>query len=338
MKEDDFPELSIVVPVYNEQENLDDLVAAINAAMQDVKEGYEVVLVDDGSTDQSFEIMKRLAQENPKIRVIRFGINYGQTAAISAGFNHSRGRILITMDADLQNDPADIPALIQKMEEGWDVVSGWRKNRFDKFFTRRLPSMMANRLISYITGLKLNDYGCTLKAYRGDVARRIELYGEMHRFIPALARWTGASVTEMVVQHHPRKKGISKYGISRTLRVLLDLFVVKFLMTYSTQPIQIFGGLGLLTFFISMITAGLVIFLRVFAGVDMSGNPLLYASLSGFMLSVNLLLLGLIAEMLARTYHESQRKPIYVVKEIIQYSHSGLLSQMKENGLPASRK
>jgi glycosyltransferase involved in cell wall biosynthesis len=338
MKQEDFPELSIVIPVYNEEDNVEDLIAAINSAVRDYKEDYEIVLVDDGSTDESFKILKNLAQENPKIRVIRFGINYGQTAAISAGFNHSRGRILITMDADLQNDPNDIPALIQKMEEGWDVVSGWRKNRFDRFLTRRLPSMMANRLISYITGLKLNDYGCTLKAYRGDVARRIELYGEMHRFIPALARWLGASVTELVVQHHPRKKGISKYGISRTLRVLLDLFVVKFLMTYSTQPIQIFGGLGLLTFFISLITAGIVIFLRIFAGVDMSGNPLLYASLSGFMLSVNLLLLGLIAEMLARTYHESQRKPIYVVKEIIQYSPSELLSQMKADGLPASRK
>jgi glycosyltransferase involved in cell wall biosynthesis len=338
MKQEDFPELSIVIPVYNEEDNLEDLIAAITSAMRDFKEDYEIVLVDDGSTDQSFKILKNLAQDNPKMRVIRFGINYGQTAAISAGFNHSRGRILITMDADLQNDPNDIPALIQKMEEGWDVVSGWRKNRFDRFLTRRLPSMMANRLISYITGLKLNDYGCTLKSYRGDVARKIELYGEMHRFIPALARWTGASVTEMVVQHHPRRKGISKYGISRTLKVLLDLFVVKFLMTYSTQPIQIFGGLGLLTFFISIITAGIVIFLRIFAGVDMSGNPLLYASLSGFMLSVNLLLLGLIAEMLARTYHESQRKPIYVVKEIIQFSPSELLSQMEEDGLPASRK
>jgi glycosyltransferase involved in cell wall biosynthesis len=338
MKEEDFPELSIVVPVYNEQENVEDLIAAITSSMENFKEDYEIVLVDDGSTDDSFEIMKRLAQDNPRMRIIRFGINYGQTAAISAGFNHSRGRILITMDADLQNDPQDIPALIQKMEEGWDVVSGWRKNRFDRFLTRRLPSMMANKLISYITGLKLNDYGCTLKAYKGDVARRIELYGEMHRFIPALARWTGASVVEMIVQHHARRKGISKYGISRTLRVLLDLFVVKFLMTYSTQPIQIFGGLGLLTFFISIITAAIVILLRVFAGVDMSGNPLLYASLSGFMLSVNLLLLGLIAEMLARTYHESQRKPIYVVKEIIQYTPSELLSEIAEDGLPASRK
>ncbi|HSE42097.1 MAG TPA: glycosyltransferase family 2 protein, partial [Acidobacteriota bacterium] len=182
MKEGDLPELSIVVPVYNEQENLEDLIAAINSAMENFKDDYEIVLVDDGSTDDSFEILKRLARNNPRMRVIRFGINYGQTAAISAGFNHSRGRILITMDADLQNDPQDIPALIQKMEEGWDVVSGWRRNRFDRFLTRRLPSMMANKLISYITGLKLNDYGCTLKAYKGDVARRIELYGEMHRF------------------------------------------------------------------------------------------------------------------------------------------------------------
>ncbi len=338
MKEEDFPELSIVVPVYNEEDSLEDLVVAITAAMQDFKEDYEIVLVDDGSTDQSFEILKRLAKENSKLRVIRFGINYGQTAAISAGFNHSRGQVLITMDADLQNDPADIPALIQKMDEGWDVVSGWRKNRFDTFLTRRLPSMMANRLISYITGLKLNDYGCTLKAYRGDVARRIELYGEMHRFIPALARWMGASVTEMVVQHHPRKKGISKYGISRTLRVLLDLFVVKFLMTYSTQPIQIFGGLGLLMFLISFLTLGIVLALRIFAAVDMSGNPLLYASFTGFTLGVVLLLMGLNAEMQARTYHESQRKPIYVVKEIIQYSHSGLLSQMEEDGVSASGK
>jgi glycosyltransferase involved in cell wall biosynthesis len=261
MKEKSFPDLSIVVPIYNEEENVDDLIAAITAAMQDYTDSYEVVLVDDGSTDRSFEILKRHAVTNPKIRVIRFGINYGQTAAISAGFHNARGRILVTMDADLQNDPTDIPRLIEKMQEDWDVVSGWRKDRFDKFLTRRLPSMMANHLISYITGLKLKDYGCTLKAYRSDVAKRIELYGEMHRFIPALARWGGASVSEIVVKHHPRKKGISKYGISRTLRVLLDLFVVKFLMTYSTQPIQIFGGLGLLIFFLSVILLGVVVVL-----------------------------------------------------------------------------
>jgi len=337
MNENEFPDLSIVVPIYNEEENVEDLVAAITAAMQDYTDSYEVVLVDDGSTDRSFEILKRLAMNNPKVRVIRFGINYGQTAAISAGFHHARGRILITMDADLQNDPTDIPMLIEKMQEDWDVVSGWRKDRFDKFLTRRLPSMMANHLISYITGLKLKDYGCTLKAYRSDVAKRIELYGEMHRFIPALARWGGASVTEIVVKHHPRKKGTSKYGISRTLRVLLDLFVVKFLMTYSTQPIQIFGGLGLLIFFLSVILLGVVVVLRVFADVDMSGNPLLYVSLTGIMLSVVFLFMGLQTEMQVRTYHESQRKPIYVVKEIVEYSEPQRLVEVEANGLPASR-
>ena len=336
MKENSFPDLSIVVPIYNEEDNVADLVAAITAAMQDYTDSYEIVLVDDGSTDQSFQILKRHAMANSKIRVIRFGINYGQTAAISAGFHHARGRILVTMDADLQNDPTDIPMLVEKMQEDWDVVSGWRKDRFDKFFSRRLPSMMANQLISYITGLKLKDYGCTLKAYRSDVAKRIELYGEMHRFIPALARWGGASVTEMVVKHHPRKKGISKYGISRTLRVLLDLFVVKFLMTYSTQPIQIFGGLGLLMFFLSVILLGVVVVLRVFADVDMSGNPLLYVSLTGVMLSVVFLFMGLLAEVLVRIYHESQRKPIYVVKEIIEDQTEPLI-EMEPNGLPASR-
>jgi glycosyltransferase involved in cell wall biosynthesis len=336
MKENSFPDLSIVVPIYNEEENVDDLIAAITAAMQDYTDSYEVVLVDDGSTDRSFEILKRHTVTNPKIRVIRFGINYGQTAAISAGFHHARGRILVTMDADLQNDPTDIPMLIEKMQEDWDVVSGWRKDRFDKFLTRRLPSMMANHLISYITGLKLKDYGCTLKAYRSDVAKRIELYGEMHRFIPALARWGGANVSEVVVKHHPRKKGISKYGISRTLRVLLDLFVVKFLMTYSTQPIQIFGGLGLLIFFLSVILLGIVVVLRIFANVDMSGNPLLYVSLNGFVMSVVFLFMGLQTEMQVRTYHESQRKPIYVVKEIAEYQTEALI-EMEPNGLPASR-
>jgi glycosyltransferase involved in cell wall biosynthesis len=338
MKDNSFPDLSIVVPIYNEEDNVDDLIAAISAAMQDYTDNYEVVLVDDGSTDQSFSMLKRHAVSNPKIRVIRFGVNYGQTAAIAAGFHHARGRILVTMDADLQNDPTDIPMLIEKMQDDWDVVSGWRKDRFDKFLTRRLPSMMANHLISYITGLKLKDYGCTLKAYRSDVAKRIELYGEMHRFIPALARWGGASVTEMVVKHHPRKKGTSKYGISRTLRVLLDLFVVKFLMTYSTQPIQIFGGLGLLVFFLSVILLGIVVVLRVFANVDMSGNPLLYVSLTGVMLSVVFLFMGLQTEMQVRTYHESQRKPIYHVKEIVEDLEVESIPEIQESRLPASRK
>jgi glycosyltransferase involved in cell wall biosynthesis len=330
-------DLSIVVPVYNEEENITDLISAITAAMRDYSESYEIVLIDDGSTDDSFVLLKALARKDPHIRLIRFGVNYGQTAALSAGFHHATGKIVVTMDADLQNDPSDIPALIEKIGEGYDVVSGWRKERFDRWLTRRLPSVLANRLISYITGLRLRDYGCTLKAYRCEIIRHIELYGEMHRFIPALARWAGASVVEVVVKHHPRKKGQSKYGISRTMRVLLDLFVVKFLMTYSTQPIQIFGGLGLLCLFLSILTLAVVVALRIFAEVDMSGNPLLYASFTGIMLSVMLVLLGLNAEMQARTYHESQRKPIYVVREVIHYPELPSLSEIEAEQFPMTR-
>lgn len=337
MIENNRMDLSIVVPVYNEEESVADLIASITQAMQGYIDDYEILLVDDGSTDRSFAILKDLAKQNPHIRVIRFGINYGQTAALSAGFHHAKGKILITMDADLQNDPTDIPLLIDRINEGFDVVSGWRKNRFDRFWTRKLPSMMANRLISYITGLHLRDYGCTLKAYRREIIRHIDLYGEMHRFIPALARWAGASVTEVVVKHHPRKKGKSKYGISRTLRVLLDLFVVKFLMTYSTQPIQIFGGMGLLCFFLSLFMLAVVVGLRIFAGVDMSGNPLLGASFTGIMLSVMLILMGLNAEMQARTYHESQRKPIYVVREMVHYPEIESLTEVNEGEFPLTR-
>jgi len=337
MIENNRMDLSIVVPVYNEEESVADLISSITQAMQGYIDNYEILLVDDGSTDHSFAILKDLAKRDPHIRVIRFGINFGQTAALSAGFHHAKGKILITMDADMQNDPTDIPLLIDRINEGFDVVSGWRKNRFDRFFTRKLPSMMANRLISYITGLQLNDYGCTLKAYRREIIRHIDLYGEMHRFIPALARWAGASVTEVVVKHHPRKKGKSKYGISRTLRVLLDLFVVKFLMTYSTQPIQIFGGMGLLCFFLSLFMLAVVVGLRIFAGVDMSGNPLLGASFTGIILSVILILLGLNAEMQARTYHESQRKPIYVVRDMIHYPEIESLTEVNEGEFPLTR-
>jgi glycosyltransferase involved in cell wall biosynthesis len=337
IKEDKQVELSIVVPLFNEEENIHDLIAAITSSMRDYTDNYEVVIVDDGSTDNSFPLLKELARNNSHLRIVRFGINYGQTAALSAGFHHAKGNIIITMDADLQNDPADIPLLVQKIQEGYDVTSGWRKNRQDNWLRRRLPSMVANSLISNITGLHLRDYGCTLKAYKREIIRHIELYGEMHRFVPALARWAGATITEVVVSHHPRKKGKSKYGLSRTLRVLLDLFVVKFLMTYSTQPIQIFGGLGLLCFLISALTLSVVVALRLFAGVDMSGNPLLYASFTGFMLSVMLLLMGLNAEMQARTYHESQRKPIYVVRELVHYPELPELDPIHTEQFPLTR-
>jgi glycosyltransferase involved in cell wall biosynthesis len=337
IKEDKQVELSIVVPLFNEEENVPDLISAITSSMRDYTDNYEVVLVDDGSTDNSFPLLQELARNDAHLRIIRFGINYGQTAALSAGFNYAKGNIIITMDADLQNDPADIPLLVQKIQEGYDVASGWRKNRQDDWLRRRLPSMLANSLISNITGLHLKDYGCTLKAYKREIIRHIELYGEMHRFVPALARWAGATIAEVVVSHHPRKKGKSKYGLSRILRVLLDLFVVKFLMTYSTQPIQMFGGLGLLCFLISALTLGVVVALRLFASVDMSGNPLLYASFTGFILSVMLLLMGLIAEMQARTYHESQRKPIYVVKEVVHYPELPELDPIHTEQFPLTR-
>jgi glycosyltransferase involved in cell wall biosynthesis len=330
-------DVSVVVPLYNEAENIPDLISSITAAMHGFTESYEIVLVDDGSTDNSFVLLKSLAQRDPHIRLIRFGINYGQTAALAAGFHHAKGKVIVTMDADLQNDPSDIPLLMEKIQEGYDVVSGWRKERHDSFWSRRLPSVAANRVISYITGLKLRDYGCTLKAYRREIIRHIQLYGEMHRFIPALARWAGASVTEIVVKHHPRTKGQSKYGLSRTLRVMLDLFVVKFLMTYSTQPIQIFGGLGLLCLFLSFLTFAVVLGLRIFAGVDMSGNPLLYASFTGIMLSVMLLLMGLNAELQARTYHESQKKPIYVVREIVHFPEISSLTEIDADQFPMAR-
>lgn len=337
MKEDKKINLSIIVPLYNEEENVVDLISAITDAMDRYTDSYEVVVVDDGSTDGSFRLLNEFARQDPHLRIIRFGINYGQTAALSAGFHHAKGKILITMDADLQNDPNDIPALVQKIDEGYDVACGWRKDRQDAWLKRRLPSMTANWLISQITGLHLRDYGCTLKAYKREIIRHIELYGEMHRFIPALARWAGARLDEVVVAHHPRRKGKSKYGLSRTLRVLLDLFVVKFLMTYSTQPIQIFGGLGLLCLLISALTFVVVLGLRLFANIDMSGNPLLYASFTGFMLSVMLLLMGLIAEMQARTYHESQRKPIYVVREVLHYPEIPDPHPIESEQFPLSR-
>lgn len=337
MNEDQRLNLSIVVPVFNEEESIVEQMNLIREALRGYTDSYEVLLIDDGSTDDSYALMKTLAQQDSHIRVIHFGINFGQTAGLAAGFHEAMGRIIITMDADLQNDATDIPMLVQKIHEGYDVVSGWRKDRHDRWLTRKLPSMAANRLISYITGLRLNDYGCTMKAYRREIIRHIDLYGEMHRFIPALARWAGAKVTEVVVKHHPRRKGKSKYGISRTLRVLLDLFVVKFLMTYSTQPIQIFGGLGLLCFFLSIFVFGLTIALRIFARVDMSGNPMLYASFTGIMLSVMLVLLGLNAEMQARTYHESQRKPIYVIREMIHYPEMESLKEISAEQFPVTR-
>ncbi|NLZ03686.1 MAG: glycosyltransferase family 2 protein [Phycisphaerae bacterium] len=309
-------ELSVVVPLLDEQENLRPLYDQIRQAL-DGRYAYEIIFVDDGSTDGSFQVLEEFHDADPNVRVIRFRKNFGQTAALSAGFSHARGGIVIAMDADLQNDPADIPMLVAKLREGYDVVSGWRKQRHDKALTRRLPSRMANWLISKITGVKLHDYGCTLKAYRREVLAQTKLYGEMHRFIPALASWSGAQIAECVVNHRPRTAGVAKYGLGRTWKVILDLITVKFLGSFSTKPIYIFGGLGGLMALFAFLLGLMVISQKVNAGVDMSGNPLLLLTAVLFLTTIQFILMGLLAELLVRTYHESQNRPTYVIREIL---------------------
>jgi glycosyltransferase involved in cell wall biosynthesis len=311
------PQISVVAPLLNEQENIKPLHDQITETLAGKYE-YEMIFVDDGSTDNSFEILAELQKADPHVRVLRFRKNFGQTAALSAGFTHCRGEIIIALDADLQNDPADIPKMIDKLDEGFDVVSGWRKKRHDKFITRLLPSKMANWLISRITGVGLHDFGCTLKAYRKEVLDATNLYGEMHRFIPAHASWSGAKIAEIVVNHRPRIAGEAKYGLARTWKVILDLITVKFLGSYSTKPIYIFGGLGLLSSLGAVIFGLIVIYEKFAHSADMSGNPLLILTAVLIISTVQFILMGLLAELLVRTYHESQNRPTYVIKEILE--------------------
>lgn len=308
---------SIVVPIYNEQDNIDELYLTITNALDCIDTHYEIIMVDDGSVDGSFSTLQRIAARDTRLKIIRFRRNFGQTAAMSAGFDAASGNIIIPMDGDLQNDPADIPRLIEKLNEGYDVVSGWRRERKDTFITRKIPSRLANALISHLTGVHLHDYGCTLKAYRREVLDGINLYGEMHRFVPALASQIGAKVAELPVNHHPRLHGTSKYGISRTLRVILDLMTVKFLLTYSTKPIQLFGKWGVYTLMAGFGSGAMTIYMKVFEHLSMNRNPLLI--LTGFLLfmGVQFIVMGLLGELNARTYYEAQGKPIYVVKDRI---------------------
>lgn len=309
-------EVSVVAPLFNEQDNIEPLYQQITEALAD-KYDYEIVFVDDGSTDRSFEILKRLQKDDSRVLVIRFRRNFGQTSAMSAGFDYAHGDIIIAIDADLQNDPADIPDMIDKLKEGYDVVSGWRKKRHDNALTRRLPSVIANWIISRITGVKLHDYGCTLKAYRRKIISETKLYGEMHRFIPALASWNGARICETVVNHRPRTAGAAKYGLGRTFKVILDLITVKFLGSFSTKPIYVFGGLGLLTGTGAMLSGLLVLYQKLAHGFSMNRNPLLYLTALLITATIQFILMGLLAEMLVRTYHESQNRPTYVVGEIL---------------------
>ena len=308
--------VSIVIPVYEEEESLPHLYRSIKDVMDSLGRKYEIIFVDDGSKDGTFRVLESFQEKDPAVVVVSFRRNFGQTAAMAAGFEYAQGDIIVTMDADLQNDPADIPKLLEKMK-GHDVVSGWRKKRQDKFISRRLPSMMANGLISRVTGVRLHDYGCTLKAYRKEVIKNVRLYGEMHRFIPAIASWVGASITEVETNHRPRKFGKSKYGISRTIRVVLDLITVKFLQSFSTRPIHAFGPGGLLLGFIGFLIALYLSFEKLVMGESIGGRPLLFLSVLMMILGVQLVIMGLLGEMLARVYHESQGKPIYTVRKVL---------------------
>jgi glycosyltransferase involved in cell wall biosynthesis len=310
-------QVSVVVPLLNEQDNIGPLYEQITNALTD-KYDYETIFIDDGSSDGSFTILADLHKADARTRVIRFRKNYGQTAALSAGFAHARGRIIVAIDADQQNDPADIPGMIDKLDDGFDVVSGWRKNRHDNAITRLLPSRVANWLIARITGVRLHDFGCTLKAYRREVLAETKLYGEMHRFIPALASWSGADIAEMVVNHRPRTAGAAKYGLGRTVKVVLDLITVKFLGSFSTKPIYIFGGLGLISALGAVLSGLAVLYQKLASGLSMNRNPLLLLTAILIMATIQFILMGLLAELLVRTYHESQNRATYVVKEILE--------------------
>ncbi len=309
--------VSVLIPIYNEEGNLSLLYDKLDLALKKTGRAHEIIFIDDGSSDGSLEILLDLREKNPNIKIVSFSRNFGQTAALSAGIDSSKGDIIIPMDGDLQNDPEDILPLLEKIEEGYDVVSGWRKGRKDPFLTRRFPSMIANKIISWIGGVPLHDYGCTLKAYKRDILKNIKLYGEMHRFIPIYAQWIGARVSEIPVRHFVRGSGASKYGMSRVFKVVLDLMVVKFLLSYSQKPIYVFGGMGLLMIFGAFLAGLFAVYLKYFEGTSFILTPLpllcVFLLLSGF-LSI---LMGFLAEILTRTYYESQGKPTYQIKEII---------------------
>ncbi|MEK6690136.1 MAG: glycosyltransferase family 2 protein [Nitrospirota bacterium] len=311
-------DISVIIPVFNEEKNVKPLYEQILDSMERMGVSFEIIFIDDGSIDNTFKILQDIHNKDKRLKVIRFRKNFGQTAAISAGFDYSKGNIIITLDGDLQNDPGDMPLLVEKLNEGYDIVSGWRYKRKDPFFRRRLPSMIANRLISFITNVKLHDYGCSLKAFKKDVIKNIRLYGEMHRFIPAVASWMGISVAEVKVNHRPREEGRSKYGLSRTIRVILDLITVKFLLSYSTRPIQIFGLIGIISSAIGGIILFYLSFIRIILQEPIGGRPLLLLGILLFFIGVQFISMGLLAEMQSRTYHETQDKPIYVVKEILE--------------------
>lgn len=310
-------DVSFVIPVYNEEENLPDFYRELTAAGEKLPGSCEIIFIDDGSRDGSFPALRKIQAADPKVKIIRLRKNFGQTAALAAGFDRSRGEIIITLDADLQNDPADVPLLVAKMNEGFDIVSGWRVKRKDKFVSRRLPSKAANWIISRITKVKLHDYGCTLKAFRRDVVKNIKLYGEMHRFIPAIASTMGVAIAEVPVNHRPRIHGKSKYNITKSVRVALDLLTVKFLLSYSTRPLQIFGLFGLLAGLMGGILGGILSYQRLILKQGIANRPLLLLSVLLIVIGIQFITMGLLGEIMVRIYHEAVEKHIYAVREVI---------------------
>jgi len=309
-------DLSVVVPIYNERGSIGKLYEKMEKILPGLNLKYEVLLIDDGSMDDTYSQLLKIHRKNKLFKIIRFRKNFGQTAAMNAGFDYANGKVIITLDADLQNDPRDIPVLLRKLNEGYDIVSGWRKNRKDKAI-RRFPSTVANKIISKLTGVHLHDYGCTLKAYRKEVIDNINLYGEMHRYIPAIASWMGVRVAEVPVIHHGRKYGKSKYGISRTIKVILDIITLKFLLSYSQSPIQVFGLLGLFSAAAGFFITAYLIVMRIFFNQSLSNRPLFILSIFMVFIGIQLITMGLLAEVLMRVYHEVQNKSIYVIRDII---------------------
>ncbi|MEA1873367.1 MAG: glycosyltransferase family 2 protein [Bacteroidota bacterium] len=329
--------ISIIIPVHNERDNLRQLLAGIEKHTQSITKAMEIIFVDDGSTDGSYELLKELSEENPNVKLIQFRQNFGQTAAMAAGIEHSTGDILIFMDADLQNDPADIPTLINKLNEGYDVVSGWRKNRKDKLFFKRIPSKLANFLIRKISKVKIHDLGCSLKAYRREILIDISLYGEMHRFLPVLAARIGAKITEIPVNHNPRKHGKSHYGLNRTFKVLLDLITVQFMRSFSTKPIYLYGGFALINLLLGMLSGLSVILMKIFWGTDMTGNPMLLLTVLFILITILLTLMGIQSEVLIRIYHQQGKVRQYYIKETqninnteMKTSHSNEINDTQE--------
>ncbi|QVK19610.1 glycosyltransferase family 2 protein [Mycoplasmatota bacterium] len=310
-------DISIIVPIYNEEENINRLYNALHDVLSKMDNTYEIIFVDDGSKDQTYIKLNDLFQKVDDLKIVKFRKNFGQTPAMTAGIDMSNGRIIITMDADMQNDPKDIPKLVENMKEGYDIVSGWRKNRKDKMIMRKIPSKIANRLISKITGVQLHDYGCTLKAYKADVLKQVNLYGELHRFIPAVANLVGVKIKEVTVNHHAREFGKSKYGISRTFKVILDLILVNYLLKYMHKPIHFFGKIGFISFMISLISAVVTLYMKFYNHFDITGNPFFMISILFVIAGFQSILTGVLAEMISRVYFEGQNKNIYNVEEIL---------------------